>query len=115
MLAGNLNRNQEDVRLFEMGTAFSGTTHAVEERPTLAFGATGLAPVEGPHAAPKPLDFFDVKGSMEELLSRFASRSLYFDNFAADSGLMPEWLHPARAARIVVDLSLIHISEPTRR
>ena len=61
MLAGNLNRNEEDVRLFEMGTAFSGTTHAVEERPTLAIGATGLSPLEGPHAPQKPLDFFDVK------------------------------------------------------
>ncbi len=121
MLAGNLNRNEEDVRLFEMGTAFSGTTHAVEERPKLAIGATGLSAVEGPHAPQKPLDFFDVKGSVEELLSRFTSRSLYYDNFPADSGLMPEWLHPALSARIVVDGSTIgyfgqlHPAEAQRR
>ncbi len=53
--------------------------------PRLSIGATGLSSVEGPHAPPRPLDFFDVKGSVEELLSRFASRSLYFDNFAADA------------------------------
>ncbi len=53
MLAGNLNRNEEDVRLFEMGTAFSGTTDAVDERPTLSIGATGLSAVEGPQPAAK--------------------------------------------------------------
>jgi phenylalanyl-tRNA synthetase beta chain len=121
MLAGNLNRNVEDVRLFEIGTVFSGTTQSVEERPSLAFGATGLLPVESPHQTPRPVDFFDVKGSVEELLSRFSARSLYFDNFPGQSGLMPEWLHPARSARIVVDGSTIgyfgqpHPAEAQRR
>ena len=41
MLAGNMNRDVEDIALFELGTAFSGTTDKVEERPALAFGATG--------------------------------------------------------------------------
>jgi hypothetical protein len=34
------------------------------------------------------------------LLSRFSSRSLYFDNFAAGMHLIPAWLHPARSARV---------------
>lgn len=121
MLAGNLNRNVDDVRLFEMGTVFSGTTDRVDERPALAFGATGLLPVEGPQQPPKPVDFFDVKGSVEELLGRFTARSLYFDNFPAESRMMPEWLHPARSARIVVDGSTVgyfgqlHPAEAQRR
>ena len=41
MIAGNLHRDVSDVRLFELGTVFSGTTEKVEERPALAFGAAG--------------------------------------------------------------------------
>ncbi len=41
MIAGNLNRDVSDVRLFELGTVFSGTTDKVDERPALAFGAVG--------------------------------------------------------------------------
>ncbi|HVJ08892.1 MAG TPA: phenylalanine--tRNA ligase subunit beta [Acidisarcina sp.] len=107
MLGSNLNRNVEDVRLFEMGTVFSGTTDRVDERPALSIGATGLTAVEGPHQPPRPVDFYDVKGSIEELLSRFAMRSLYFDNFAVESHLMPKWLHPGRSARVVVEGSTI--------
>ncbi len=33
MIAGNLHRDVSDVRLFELGTVFSGTTEKVEERP----------------------------------------------------------------------------------
>src|ERR1035441_7568328 len=38
MIAGNLHRDVSDVRLFELGTVFSGTTEKVEERPAVAFG-----------------------------------------------------------------------------
>ena len=41
MMPGNLHRDVSDVRLFELGTVFSGTTEKVEERPSLAFGAAG--------------------------------------------------------------------------
>ena len=44
MIAGNLHRDVSDVRLFELGTSFSGTTDKVEERPSLAFGAVGSLP-----------------------------------------------------------------------
>ena len=44
MIAGNLNRDVSDVRLFELGTVFSGTTEKVDERPALAFGAVGSLP-----------------------------------------------------------------------
>src|SRR6516165_1544932 len=47
-VAGNLNRDVGDVRLFELGTVFSGTTEKVDERPSLAFGAAGLTPEHGP-------------------------------------------------------------------
>ncbi len=47
MIAGNLHRDVSDVRLFELGTVFSGTTEKVEERPSLAFGAVGNLPEQG--------------------------------------------------------------------
>ena len=102
MLAHNLNRNVGDVQLFEMGTVFSGSTEHVEERPALALGASG-AQSSGPAIAAHDIDFYDLKGTVEEVLEKFAPRSLYFDCFSAASGLVPEWLHPGRSARAVAD------------
>ncbi len=103
MIAGNLNRDVADVRLFEMGTVFSGTTEKVEERPALALGAVGAWPEESAMHAGRSMDFFDAKGVVEQVLARFEMRSVYFDRFPPDAGLTPEWLHPYRAARVVAE------------
>jgi phenylalanyl-tRNA synthetase beta chain len=103
MIAGNLNRDVNDVRLFEMGTVFSGATDKVDERPALAFGAVGALPQESALHAGRAYDFFDVKGVVEQVVSRFEMRGLYFDSFPADAGLTPQWLHPYRSARVVAD------------
>ncbi|MFY9853473.1 MAG: phenylalanine--tRNA ligase subunit beta, partial [Terracidiphilus sp.] len=103
MIAGNLNRDVNDVRLFEVGTVFSGNTEKVEERPSLAFGAVGSLPEQGALQAARAIEFHDVKGVVEQVLARFETRSAYFDQFPAEAGLTPEWLHPYRAARVVVD------------
>jgi phenylalanyl-tRNA synthetase beta chain len=103
MIAGNLNRDVGDVRLFELGNTFSGTTDKVEERPALAFGAVGSLPVESALHAARAIEFHDVKGVAEQVLERFEMRGMYFDRFPADAGITPEWLHPYRAARAVAD------------
>jgi phenylalanyl-tRNA synthetase beta chain len=103
MLAENLNRDASDVALFEIGTVFLGSTDKVEERPALAFGATGHTGAESPFQQPQPVDFYSLKGAVEELLAKFSARSRYFDAFPIDSGLLPIWLHPGRAARAVID------------
>jgi phenylalanyl-tRNA synthetase beta chain len=103
MIAGNLNRDVNDVRLFELGTVFSGTTDKVEERPAVSFGAVGNFPELGALHAVRAIDFHDVKGAVEQVLARFQARSVYFDRFGAEMGLMPPWLHPYRAARVVVE------------
>ncbi len=103
MIAGNLNRDVNDVRLFEMGTVFSGTTDRVEERPSLAFGAVGTVPEQSALHPARLIEFHDLKGVVEQVLARFQSSSLYFDRFPAEAGLTPQWLHPYRAARVVVD------------
>jgi phenylalanyl-tRNA synthetase beta chain len=103
MIAGNLHRDVSDVRLFELGTVFSGTTDKVEERPAVAFGAVGSLPDQSAVHPPRAIDFHDVKGVVEQVLARFQARAVYFDRFPAEAGLTPEWLHPYRAARVAVD------------
>ena len=101
MIAGNLNRDVNDVRLFELGTVFSSATDKVDERPSLAFGAVGVLPVESALHAGRAIDFHDIKGVVEQVLSRFELCSMYFDQFPAEAGLTPQWLHPYRSARVV--------------
>ena len=119
MLAHNLNRNVDDVRLFEMGTVFTGSPERVDEAQWLAFGATGQLR-DGLHSS-RPIDFYDLKGLVEALTSHFASRSVYYDAFPPESGLLPRWLNPVRSARCVVDGSTIgyfgelHPDESARR
>jgi phenylalanyl-tRNA synthetase beta chain len=103
MIAGNLHRDVSDVRLFELGTVFSGTTEKVEERPAVAFGAVGSLPEQGPLHSARAVDFHDVKGAVEQVLGRFQSRTVYFDRFPAEARLTPDWLHPYRSARVAVD------------
>ncbi len=108
MIAGNLNRDVSDIRLFEMGTVFSGTNSnavgdKVDERPALAFGAVGALPEESALHAGRVFDFYDVKGAVEEVVSQFEMRGMYFDRFPADAGLTPQWLHPYCSARVVAD------------
>ena len=103
MIAGNLNRDVSDVRLFELGTVFSGSTEKVEERPSLSFGAVGSLPEQGALHATRAIEFQDVKGVVEQVLARFQTRSVNFDHFEAEAGLTPEWLHLYRAARVTVD------------
>jgi phenylalanyl-tRNA synthetase beta chain len=108
MIAGNLHRDVSDVRLFELGTVFSGATSngmvdKVEERPAVAFGAVGSFPEQGAPHGGRAIDFHDVKGAVEQVLARFQARAVYFDRFPAEAGLTPAWLHPYRAARVVVE------------
>jgi phenylalanyl-tRNA synthetase beta chain len=103
MIAGNLHRDVSDVRLFELGTVFSGTTEKVEERAALSFGAVGSLPELGALHPTRAIEFHDVKGVVEQVLARFLARGVYFDRFPAEAGLTPAWLHPYRAARVAVD------------
>lgn len=103
MIAGNLHRDVSDARLFELGTVFSGTTDKVDERPALAFGAVGGYPELGALHKGRAIDFYDVKGVVEQVLGRFQARRVYFDRVGADTGLTPAWLHPYRSARVVME------------
>ena len=103
MVAGNIHRDVSDVRLFELGTVFSGSTEKVDERPGLAFAAAGLLAEQSPLHPVRSIDFHDLKGVVEQLLARFQTRTVYFDRFPPEAGLTPAWLHPYRSARIVAE------------
>jgi len=103
MVAYNLNRGSDNVRLFEAGNVFqvSGTT--AEQLKRICLGATGSA--EPPSVRlhqetqqkARPLSFFDVKGDIENLLRPFQYDALHFDPQNAD------YYHPGRSARAVMD------------
>jgi phenylalanyl-tRNA synthetase beta chain len=102
-VAGNLHRDVSDVRIFELGTVFSGTTEKVEERPAFAFAAVGSLPDQSALHSARTIDFHDLKGVVEQILARFQMRTMYFDRFPPESGLAPAWLHPYRSARVVAE------------
>ncbi len=97
-IATNASRNVAEVRLFEAGTVFSGSTDRVDEVPALAFVAMGKVPSSGPHHPTRSFDFYDAKGMVETVIAAFQHRSSYVDNL-----MLPAWLHPGRGARCVVD------------
>ncbi|HEY3927104.1 MAG TPA: phenylalanine--tRNA ligase subunit beta [Candidatus Koribacter sp.] len=97
MIAYNLNRGNTDVRLFESGDVFEKSGEGFEERRRLCFAATGNTVDGSVHGKAKPVDFFDLKGDVEDLLEAFTHRTVQFDN------QVPEYYHPGRAARILLD------------
>ena len=96
MLQLNSTRDVRSARLFEYGTVFSGSTAEVSERPSLALAAFGELSATRTLAAADAL-FFEMKGAVEEMLSRFVVPSV---SFAGDA--LPSWIEPGRGARIVV-------------
>jgi phenylalanyl-tRNA synthetase beta chain len=102
MLAYNLNRGSDNVRLFESGNVFEASGSKALELKRISMGATGSVDAEvvhglAPGAAARPLSFFDMKGDIESLLAPFGHWTLYYDAKTAD------YYHPGRSARSVLD------------
>jgi phenylalanyl-tRNA synthetase beta chain len=97
MLAYNLNRGNDSVRLFEAGNVFEWAGEQTAEFKRICMGATGSASLASVHSPPRPLSFFDVKGDVEALLAAFQHASLEFKPDAA------EYYHPGRSAQAVMD------------
>ncbi len=104
MVAYNLNRGSDNVRLFEAGNTFeaSNANAMPREMKRISIGATGNVDAEvvrglAPGAAARPLSFFDLKGDVESLLAPFSYWTLYYDAQTAD------YYHPGRSARAVLD------------
>jgi phenylalanyl-tRNA synthetase beta chain len=103
MLAYNLNRGSNNVRLFEAGHVYeANNSHSIEPR-QICVGTTGRAlPVNvNQPSETRPVTFFDVKGDVETLLSAFASEKFVYDSETAT------YYHPGRSARAVMDGNLV--------
>jgi len=95
MLANNLNRDVREVRLFEQGTVFTGSTERVDEAASLSLGwtGTGAASTLYPTA---DAGFYELKGAVESLLSLFDHADV---KVAAEA---PKWLEAGRSASLLV-------------
>lgn len=97
MLAYNLNRGTDNLRLFESGHVFERAGEQAVELKRVCLGATGDAVTAQVHQPGRALSFFDMKGDVENLLHLFQGAGLYYD------APMAEYYHPSRAARAVLD------------
>jgi len=106
MLAHNLNRGSDNVRLFEAGNVFEANGGKAIESKRIVLGATGrvdAAVVRGltPGAEARPLSFFDLKGDIEDLLAPFSQWVLTYDAQTAP------YYHPGRSARALLDGAVV--------
>jgi len=112
MLAWNLNRDSENVRLFEMGRVYEMRGGERVEAARACLGAT-LAAVRDSLPVGGALDvskgeqaaiaeaFRGFKGDVENLLAAFAARELSFDRETA------EYFHPGRSTRALMDGAVV--------
>jgi phenylalanyl-tRNA synthetase beta chain len=94
-LLENVRRQQDRVRLFEIGTRFIVGAGQLTERQSIAGIAWGRAAAEQWGLPGREVDFFDAKSDVEALLALTGRRG---HRYVPDS--LPS-LHPGRAARIV--------------
>jgi len=99
-LRWNLDRGQDDVRLFEMGKTYSPRAGGLaDERRVLTLGLTGyrqpVAAYEG--EKPQKVTFYDFKGDQESLFEAFDLPALRFDAVGC-----PHY-EPGQSGRFTVD------------
>jgi phenylalanyl-tRNA synthetase beta chain len=97
-MAGNVARQQERVRLFEIGKSFHGSLD--EHQEVLRIAAVALGPLQAEQWGSKaqPVDFFDIKSDAEAVL-RIAGSD---DSYEFQATTHPA-LQPGQAARIIRD------------
>ncbi|TKA91763.1 phenylalanine--tRNA ligase subunit beta [Guyparkeria sp. SB14A] len=98
-VAHNQKRQQPAIRLFETGHRFAGSTAATaRETGELAFVAAGHAAPEQWGQATRTVDFYDIKGDLEDLLE-----GLGLAEALAFRACEHPALHPGQSAEILVD------------
>ena len=93
----NLNRQQDRVRLFEVGRRYVCADHGLEQIDTLGGLAVGPVWPEQWGADTRAIDYFDVKGDIEALVAPLSG-----DRFRFVAAEHPA-LHPGQSARIFCD------------
>ena len=101
MLAYNLNRGADNVRLFEAGSVFEAIEGAKAEPKRICMGATSPPLQKTPGWGTRDGGFFDLKGDVENLLHAFQHRSLRYDAQTA------EYYYPGHSARALMEGALV--------
>ena len=107
MLAYNLNRGTEDVRLFEAGSVFEASSGGSNEPKQICLGATaanirtllpkgGILDVSKGENAAAAEAFRSFKGDVETLLGAFQIGTIQYDSQTS------EYYHPGRSARALM-------------
>ncbi len=95
-VAYNLNRQQNRVRLFEVGPAFYQDEEGKPQQKTMLSGAiTGNIAPEQWAQANRAVDFYDLKGDVEAILEQITGTTFYFAPVAHAV------LHPGQSAQIM--------------
>lgn len=96
----NRNRAQDDVAVFELGTAFVADEAAItklpQEKALLALLITGKRGPQHWTGKPGAIDFYDLKGIVEKLLGSLGLSNVKFQASRLSG------LHPGRAAEILI-------------
>jgi phenylalanyl-tRNA synthetase beta chain len=106
MVAFNLNRGTDYVRLFEMGDIYEGSGSGTAEHARICFAATASAlahdipqgSVLDKSKGESGIDLFrSLKGDLESVLSAFENSALHYDEKTS------EYYQPGRSARLLLD------------
>jgi phenylalanyl-tRNA synthetase beta chain len=101
MLAYNLNRGADNVRLFEAGSVFEATGTTTAEPKWICMGATSPPLQKTQGWGTRDGGFFDLKGDVETLLHAFQHQLLKYDAQTA------EYYYPGHSARVLMDGALV--------
>ena len=103
-LARNAARQQDRVRLFELGKVFVATAagEAPREIPRIAAVASGNAAAEQWGVPARRVDFHDIKGDLEALATLSGTRLEF-------RSATPAWAHPGRAAEVLRDGAVVGV------
>lgn len=92
-LARNAARQQERVRLFELGNVFHAAAGAPLETQRIAAAVCGDARAEQWGRAAQPVGFHDLRGDLDSLAAAAGARLEYRPS-------APAWAHPGRSADV---------------
>lgn len=84
-LRWNINRKNNNLKIFELGTVFSKSDKGPRERIRVSGALTGYSLSESWQRETAELNLFDAKGTVEYLLNRNMMRDWYFSPKAGDT------------------------------
>ena len=97
----NLNRQQDHVRLFETGLRFRNEDKGLEQIQMLSGAVTGNRLAEGWYESGELVDFYDLKGDVEQVLALV--KGVDFEFVPGTNTAM----HPGQCARIEKNAKLV--------